>query len=182
MPAGSEFEFARRQALAWVVVVTKPGQETRAKQNLEAQGFEVYLPLKLYMNKRKEMCSVPFLPRYLFARIDVREDRWRRVWSTFGCQGMLGAQPNKPPYGVRDFVIERIQQQEEAGYIRMLGEGAKLAQTFQEGEIVRVAGSPLEALFVEQVDARRAVILVSLLGRDSRHTVDIAKLRSTVLG
>lgn len=183
MTASAQFDLARILGLAWVVVVTKPFQEIVARRNLEAQGFPVYLPMKLYENRRKEVVSSPFFPRYLFAQIDVGGEEWRRVWSTIGCHSLLGATPTRPPAGVADWVIERVRQQEEGGYIRMMGEVmARQAapRPFTEGQIVRMAGSPLEAVFVEQVDSKRAAILVSLLGRDSRVTVDLAKLRATL--
>lgn len=190
MPSSAAFEFARAQAAVWVCVVSKPFQEITARQNLERQGFPVYLPMKLFEvatgRFKGELRSTPFFPRYLFAQIDVRDDRWRYIWSTHGVQSLLGSTAARPPYGVADFVIERLQAQEEAGYIRMMGEaaerGAKAVCPFGEGEIVRVAGSPLEAVFLEPVDSKRAIILTNLLGRDSRVTVDIAKLRSTVTG
>lgn len=186
-PSAADFEFARGKARVWVAVVTKPSQETIAKRNLEQQGFPVYLPLKLFEvaagARKGELRSTPFFPRYIFAQIDVREDRWRYIWSTTGCQSVLGVTVARPPYGVADFVIERLQAQEEAGYIRMMGDVAERGRLavcpFGDGEVIRMAGSPLEAVFLEQVDAKRAIILVNLLGRDSRLTVDIAKLRST---
>ncbi len=173
--------------LVWVVVVSKPGQERRAKRELEQQAgefgpdFQVYLPMKLAMNRKQEMVTAPFLPRYLFARIDLRLQSWKRIWSTFGVHGLLGSTMERP-YGVADWVIERLQAQEDAGYIRMgLKEERAAAMGFRKDEVVRLAGSPIEGLFVELVDDRRATILVSLLGRDSRLTVDIAKLRTAAL-
>lgn len=182
MPDPSLFRATRAAALAWVVVVTKPGQEIRAKRELENQGFDTYLPMKLFENRFHRLQAMPFFPRYLFARIDVCSDAWSRIFSTLGVSSILGAGREKAPVGVEAFVIERIRAQEEAGYIRMMGavsSGQAQAHRFGEGEIVRLSGSPLEAVFLEPVDAKRAVILVSLLGRESRLTVDIAKLRSS---
>lgn len=169
----------RAKALAWILVVSKPGQELIAKANLERQFFPVYLPMKLYENRKRELRATPFFPRYLFVQIDARTEDWRKIWSTTGVAGVLGASMHRPPPGVRDWVVERIQAQEDGGYIRMMGEGGALAQEFGAGEVVRMAGSPLEAVFLEYVDAKRCVILVSLVGRDSHVTVDIAKLRAT---
>lgn len=178
MPDPAAFQAAQR-ALAWVVVVTKPNQEIIAKRHLEDQGFDVYLPMKLYVDRWKNLRSTPFFPRYLFARIDVRDRRWAKIFATIGVTSLLGATPERPPTGVANFVIERLRAQEEAGYIRMMGEvDQTMTRSFGAGEIVRVAGSPLEAVFLEPVDAKRVVILVSLLGRESRLTVDLAKLRS----
>lgn len=172
--------FVRASASAWVVVVARPGQEIRAKRCLEDRGFETYLPMKLFENRFHRLTATPFFPRYLFAHIDVRSDAWWRIFSTEGVATLLGAAANRPPIGVASFVIERIRAQEEAGFIRMAGEMSRKAAPcrFGEGEVVRYAGTPLEAVFLEQVDAKRALILVSLLGRESRLTVDLAKLRA----
>lgn len=174
--------------LVWVVVVSKPGQERRARLCLEDQhregvfgpDFRTYLPMKLAMTRKQDLVQAPFLPRYLFARIDLRLESWKRIWNTRGVHGLLASATAGKPYGVADWVIERIQAQEDAGYIRMgLPEERARAMGFDAGQTVRLVGSPLEALFVELVDEKRASILVSLLGRDSRLTVDIAKLRPT---
>lgn len=183
MPDPSKFREALasvRPRLAWVVVITKPNQEIIAKRELERQGFEVYLPMKLFEDKWKNVRSTAFFQRYLFARIDVMAQDWRRIFSTGGVTSLLGCTLERPPIGVAEYVIERIKAQEEAGYIRMMGEIAdrKAGRRFGAGEVVRMSGSPLEAVFLEPVDSKRAVILVSLLGRESRLTVDLAKLRS----
>ncbi len=188
MSNAAAFEVASAKSVnVWVCVVSKPFQEIQAKQNLERQGFPVYLPMKLFEvaagPRKGELRASPFFPRYLFAQIDVRDEAWRYIWSTIGVQSLLGSTASRPPYGIADFFIERLQLQEEAGYIRMMGDIAERGRLavcpFGEGEIVRMAGSPLEAVFLEPVDAKRAIILVNLLGRDQRLTVDIAKLRAT---
>jgi transcriptional antiterminator RfaH len=172
--------------LVWLVVVSKAGQEVRAKRELQqqradfGQGFEVYLPMKVSANRKLELVSAPFFPRYLFVRVDLRLGSWKRIWSTYGVHAVLGCTPTRP-YGVADWVIERMRQQEDAGFIRMgLKEERARGMGLTPGQAVRLAGSPLEMVFEELVDDRRATILVSLLGRDSRLTVDIAKLRPTV--
>lgn len=163
--------------LVWVVVVTKPGQERRAKRELEQQGFEIYLPMRLSINHRRETVAAPFFPRYLFAHVTLASAQWKAIWSTFGVQGLLGS-VNRP-YGVADRVIERVQAQEEEGYIKIGLEAA--AGEFKPDQKVRLAGfDGLEAVFVERVDAKRALILVSFLGSESRARVDLSKLRAAV--
>jgi transcriptional antiterminator RfaH len=166
---------ARAKAVVWIVVVSKPGQERRAKRELEQQGFEIYLPMKLVVNRKRELIASPFFPRYMFARVSLQVGDWRAIWSTYGVQGLLGS-PTRP-HGVADAVVERIQAAEESGFIKM---GlAAAAGHFAGGQRVRMAGSDaLEGIFLEAVDEKRAAILVSLLGRDSRVTVDLSKLRA----
>lgn len=182
-------EAVRPRALAWLMVCTKGLQEVVAKDNLERQardfgpGFEVYLPQKLFMHpKRRRLETAPFFPRYLFVRVDLRLASWKRIWSTRGVQGVMGSSAERP-FAIADWVIERVRAQEDAGFIRMgldVDQDAIRARNarFENGEVVRAAGMTLEAVFIERVDEKRAAILVSLLGRDSRVTVDLAKLRS----
>lgn len=176
------------RALVWVVVVTKPNQERRAKRELEQQrdafgeGFEVYLPMKLVEAKKRnglvgqsELIAGPFFPRYMFARVDMRMDSWKKIWSTVGVHGLLGTMQR--PTCLADWVIERTKAQEDGGFIRIgLEEDAK---GFVQGDRVRTLDDyGFEGVFLERVDEKRVVILVSCMGRDSRFTVDPRKLRA----
>lgn len=162
--------------LVWVVVVTKPGQERRAKRELEQQGFEVYLPLRLAMNRKTQaLVALPFFPRYMFARVGLGIEEWGKIWYTFGVHGLLGSAER--PIGVKDELVDRIRAQEEAGFIKIGLEAA--GPRFAAGERVRTVDEiGFEGIFQERIDDRRALILVSFLGRDSRFTVDLRKLKS----
>lgn len=163
--------------MVWVVVVSKPGQERRARHELQQQGFEVYLPMNLSMHiKSRQMVAAPFFPRYLFARVSLAVGDWKKIWYTFGVQGLLGNQER--PVGVADELIELIRTHEEDGFLKvgLQAEG----QQFERGARVKTLGDiAFEGVFQERVDDRRAMILVSFLGRDSRFVVDLRKLRST---
>jgi transcriptional antiterminator RfaH len=178
-------EFSRPspgRGVVWIVVRSKPNCEALARDQLDQQGFETYLPMRLaHAVKRPgaapELSPRPFLPRYLFARVGLQLGDWKRIWSTKGVQSVLGSVAQ--PYGLADWVIERIQTQEDAGFIKM---GlATDSVKFQAGQRVRMpALEGIEGVFLEQVDERRCAILVSLLGRDSRVAVDLSKLRATI--
>lgn len=163
----------------WVVVTSKPSQERLARFNLDQQGFEPYLPLKLVLNRKtQQLVALPFFPGYLFARTGLLMSDWGRIWNTRGVSGVLGSHVDGRPVGVRDELIERIRAQEEGGYIKLGLEtdGPK----FERGQRVRVDGDlGIEGLFVKRLDRERCELLVSLLGRDSRLTVDLRKLRAT---
>lgn len=162
----------------WIVVHSRAGEERLAKEELEhpSRGFEVYLPMRLATQsdgrgKTREIVARPFFPRFLFARVGLQLDRWKSIYTTRGVRSVLGH--GLLPTGVKDEVIDRIKAQEDAGFIRM---GLAEDCPFKKGERVKVGG--LEAVFYERIDARRAVILVSLLQRtDSPVTVDLRKLR-----
>ena len=159
----------------WIVVVTKLKQEVRAKRELEQQGFEVYLPMKLFANKRGQLMALPFFPRYLFARVTPDVANWRTLYSTLGVAAVLCRTEGKP-YGVRDWVVQQIRAREEGGFLKIGLQSD--APRFQQGERVRfeVEGRTIEAVFHEKVDEKRARVLVNWLGRDSRATVDLRKL------
>lgn len=163
-------------AKVWVVVVAKPQQERLALYNLTAQAFEAYLPLRLTLNRRtRALVATPFFPGYLFARTSLAQAEWGRIWNTRGVGGVLGN--GERPVGVADWAIQRIRDQEESGYIKIGLEAD--APPFVRGQAVSVLGDlGIEGVFMERVDAKRALLLVSLLGRDSRLTVDLRKLRS----
>lgn len=163
--------------MVWVVVVAKPGQERRARRELELQGLETYLPMNLTMNRRtREMVAMPFFPRYLFARVSLDSGVWKKIWHTYGVHGLLGN--GERPVGVKDALIERIKAAEEAGYIKIGLEAD--GPRFDRGEKVVCESGDLafEGVFQQRVDEKRAMILVSCLGRDSRFVVDLRKLRS----
>ena len=51
----------------WFLIYTKPRQEERAKENLENQGFETFLPMIAFEKiKQPKLYSLkPMFPRYL---------------------------------------------------------------------------------------------------------------------
>ncbi len=158
----------------WVVVVSKPGQEQRAKRELENQDFEVYLPMRLFENKQGGMSATPFLRGYLFARVPVNVAAWRSIFSTYGVSGVLGWSTTGA-YGLKDKFVEEIKAREEGGYIKLgLPEDAAPA-SFGSGQRVVIDGV-IPAMFSCRLDAHRALILVSAFGRDSVHKVDIKRL------
>lgn len=161
----------------WIVVQAKPGQSVIAEEQLTKQGFEVYLPMTLFTNKRGETVGKPFLGRYLFARVTLQVDHWKCIFRTRGVHTVLGGQR---PYGVSDWAVERIRLQEDDGFIRL---GLAAETGLHKGQKLRysLGNCDIEALFIEMVDERRALILVSLLGRDSKVRVDLRTLKARTL-
>lgn len=162
----------------WIVVISKLGQEQRAKRELKQQGFEVYLPMKVSENKKREQIFSPFFRRYLFARVPVDVDEWREISSTYGVSGVLGF-TGRRAYGVRDSVIEKLKAREEGGYIKVgLAEERK---PFRAGELVMTDDGIegfFDAVVSESDDNKRAAILVDFMGRLTRFTVDLRELRA----
>lgn len=158
----------------WIVVKAKPGQELRAKGELERQDFHCYLPMRLFENKAREMRATPLFPPYLFARVPLAVEAWKSIFSTYGVASVLGFSRERA-FGVKDRLIDRIKAEEDGGYIRIGLAEDQAPPSFAAGQRL-VMDDVYCAIFMEKVDARRGVILLSLFGRDSEVTVDLKRL------
>jgi len=152
----------------WYVVHTHPQGETRAMANLKRQGYEAYLPRcrKWRRHARKsELVAAPLFPRYLFISLDIENERWRSVLSTFGVCGLVlrGGMPASVPHGI----VEGIKGHEDANSFVDLTRQAAL----RPGDRVRVVAGPFAdhiARFEGLSDAQRVILLLELLGRQLR--------------
>ncbi len=157
----------------WYVVQSQPNAEHKAVVHLERQGFSTYLPR--YLKKRRharrvEIVSAPLFPRYLFVGIDLSSQRWRSIFSTFGvsrlvCNGEL-------PVAISNQVIAGLKAREDAsGYVRL-----DQRPSFRTGEKIRIldgAFADCLGLYESMRDSDRVAILLDLLGRKVRVTVDV---------
>lgn len=89
------------------VVQTHPCSEALAKANLEAHGFEVYLPTVIdeirhgRMREKRLEVEAPLFPGYLFVRFDIGTDPWRVVSAAKGVKRLMGADSEHPtPLGI----------------------------------------------------------------------------------
>lgn len=157
---------------SWYVVCCKPRQEVTARENLQRQGFEVYLP-RMRVRQRKqnrwvEAIEVLF-PRYLFVRADRRRQSTASIRSTRGAVGLVrfGVEPAVVP----DQVIEAIIAREDAA----TGLHVKVNPEFRAGEKVTMLEGPfagLEGVFARDDGMERAILLIELLGKASRVRVN----------
>ncbi len=158
----------------WFAVNTQPLAETRARRNLENQGFRTFLP-----RRRKTRCharqltviKAPLFPRYLFIAFDPLRDQWRKVNSTFGVSRLVmrGEAPHPVPDGVVEALIA----------VTVDGGIVDLATKLQTGDPVRVMAGPFaeQLAMLEQLDALgRACILLEIMGRQVRATTERCNL------
>lgn len=157
----------------WYVVHSQPNSEAKAVAHLNRQGFVTYLPRYLKRKRharRVETVAAPLFPRYLFVSIDLKAQRWRSIFSTTGvsqlvCNGEL-------PVPISDSVVEALKAREDdSGFIR-LDQRPKVSP----GDKIRVqdgAFADCLGLYEGIRDSDRATILLDLLGRKVRVTVDV---------
>jgi len=160
-----------KRSANWYAVHTKPRQEKEARQHLERQGYEVFLPLikmkKRIRNKWTNRIE-PLFPRYLFIRLAMFEDNFAPIRSTRGVHELVrfGEYPAQVP---TDLVRALIVGQDE-----LLGL-TKQRPTFEKGQKVAVIDGALKGLSaIVQKDSgeERVMVLLSLLGRESVVEVD----------
>ena len=140
--------------------------------NLERQGFATYLPR--YQKRRRharrvDIVPVPVFPRYVFVAIDLARQRWLSIRSTIGVSRLVcqGDAPLAVPDGIVDALIRR---HDEAGFVQLM---APLG--LRVGDKVRVLGGAFEeslGLFEAITDEQRVTILLDMLGRKVRVTLD----------
>ncbi len=154
--------------MAWYVAYTHAGAESSAVWHLERQGFSVYLPqyLKRRRHARKtDWVRTPLFPRYLFVWVDIAKQRWQAIKSTVGIRHLIcnDSAPLKVPEGI----VEELREREDpAGLI-----GLARQSPFSRGDRVQITDGALIdqiGIFECTSDQERAVILLSILGRELR--------------
>jgi transcriptional antiterminator RfaH len=162
----------REASAKWFVAHTQPNGEVRAILNLQRQGFEAYLPryLKPRRHARKtDIVPVPVFPRYVFVSIDLARQRWLSIRSTAGISRLVGS--GDSPLPVPAGIVEGLRSREdENGFVSL-----RAPAGLQPGDKVRVLGGAFEeclGLFEQITDEQRITILLDLMGRKVRVTLD----------
>jgi len=156
----------------WYVVATKPRQERVAKDNLERQGFTTYLPT-ITQNKRRRGAWVhvtePLFPGYLFVFLAMGEDDSAPIRSTIGCIGLVRFGAVYAPLPAA--FIENLEV--------LAQENTLPRALFKSGDKVKLISGPfagLEAVYDMAKGEDRARVLLEVLGRVQRLTVDLGAL------
>jgi transcriptional antiterminator RfaH len=156
-------------SLSWHLVHTKPRGETRALQNLERQGFEVFLPMiTLQKVRRGKLTSVtePMFSRYLFIRTTSIMQDLSLVRSTLGVIQLVrfGNVPAKVP---NDWVESmRLQP-------------AVQEKLFNAGDKILIGNGVLkglDAVFIQPDGETRAMVLINLLSKPHMVSYETANL------
>jgi transcriptional antiterminator RfaH len=156
-------------ALSWHLVHTKPRGEARSLENLERQGFEVFLPMiTLQKVRRGKLTSVtePMFSRYLFIRTTSIMQDLSLVRSTLGVIQLVrfGTVPAKVP---NDWVESmRLQP---AVHEKLFNAGDKLL--IGSGML-----KGLDAIYVQPDGETRAMVLINLLSKPHVVSYETANL------
>ena len=158
----------------WYIWYTQPRVEKKLEKRLEAEGIEVYLPLKKELRQwsdRKKWVEVPLFNGYIFTRISRR--KFEEVRRTDGIVSYVRF--NGEAATLSDGEIERIRQ--------LITDPANLEVVhhhFDEGEKVNIIAGPLmgiEGLVVQHKGAKKVAVNIEKLGKSILVNVPINCLR-----
>lgn len=154
--------------ISWFAVHTQPLKEFVARENLQAQGLQVYLPQykKIRRHARKtDTVLAPLFPRYLFVAMDPDSVQWRCINNTRGVSYLLTSSDHKP-IRVPHHLVESLQTHEdEAGAVPLTN-----LVSFIKGQSVRILEGPFKdllATFDVMDDKQRVTLLLTFMGRET---------------
>lgn len=159
----------------WYLVYCKPRQEAVARENLVRQGYETYLPFMRDARRRQRRrvaVVAPMFPRYLFIRLSSQTDNWGPIRSTLGVVSIVrfGREAAQVP----DSLVDALRSREDEQGIQILP-----IEEYKPGSRVRITQGSFagyEGIFQAASGRDRVTVLLDILGRDARTTVDTASI------
>ena len=165
--------------MKWHVIHTKIREEFRALENLQNQGFEVFLPTCQVQKKSQgkiKLATEPLFSRYLLIRLSDVSSNWFPIRSTRGVSQLLRFGQVTEPVVIPDPVVECLKQrcfQEEP-----------LHELFQSGEMLEITSGPFKGFFgfFEKLQTlpnglSRAMLLVEILGSVQKLQIQLPHLK-----
>ena len=159
----------------WYLAQLKPNSLTIALRNLERQKVSVFAPMETRTTRRAGRFitkQAPVFPGYVFVQIDQEVCTMRSINGTRGISRLvaLGPEPAVVPQAVMTTLFQRYADDTDA----------PPAPRFQPGDSIDILEGPL-ADFSAQIDALapndRVIVLLDLMGRLSRVTLDAHQVR-----
>lgn len=153
----------------------KPRQETVARENLTRQGYEVYLPVMREVRRRqgrRVTLNAPMFPRYLFIHLNSQTDNWSPIRSTLGVVSIVRF--GRAAARVPDALIAAMKSREDANGIQVLP-----VEEYMPGTRVRITQGSFagyEGIFQAATGRDRVAVLLDVLGRNARATVDSSSI------
>lgn len=165
--------------MKWHVIHTKIREEFRALENLQNQGFEVFLPTcRVQKNSQGKikLTTEPLFSRYLFIRLSDISCNWFPIRSTRGVSQLLRFGQAADPVVVSDLIVEYLRQR--------CSQEEPLHELFHAGEILEITNGPFKGFFgfFEKLQAlpnglSRAMLLIEILGSVQRLQIQLPQLK-----
>jgi len=161
----------------WWVVQTKPQGEALAIEHLHEQNFTTYCPMyqkETLRGRRAKVTTTPLFARYVFVLADqAAQQTVHTIRSTRGVSQLIkvGEQPTL----VKASIIESIKALETSH----LNQTEHYFKANDEVLITSGLYQGLEAIYQMDDDLERAVVMLNLLQRDTRLTLDKTQLKKS---
>ncbi len=155
---------------AWYVLQTKPRQEARALEQLQAQGYVCFLPMIQVERIRRAKLHIvaePLFARYLFVQLDSDNCDWSPIRSTRGVSNMVKFGDRYA--SIPDDCIESLRNAPQT-----------TQAMFAPGEQIIITSGPFAGLggvFQMLVAHERALVLIELLSQPQKLTLSLATLK-----
>lgn len=168
----------RDPSRGWLILQTKPNQESVANGALARAGITVYYPqIRVEQTRARQTRTVnkAFLSRYIFvAATGGLGIYWLRQYSGVASIVRVG----EVPAVVSDAVVEAIRCREVDGFIK-LDPPPPVCCQFQLGQRVKItsgAHQGIRGVFQKQTGEQRAMLFLNLFGRTTRAEISLADL------
>jgi transcriptional antiterminator RfaH len=165
--------------MKWHVIHTKVREEFRALENLQAQGFEVFLPTCQVQKKKQRkiyLVREPLFPRYLFIRLSDVTSNWYSIRSTRGVSQLLKFGTSVDPEEVPEVIIDCLK--------RRCAKEEPLHELFKSGEMIEITQGPFKGFvgLFEKLQTlpdglSRAMLLVEIMGSVQKLQIQLQQLR-----
>jgi transcriptional antiterminator RfaH len=165
--------------MKWHVIHTKAREEFRAFENLQNQGFEVFLPTCQVQKKMRgtiKPLTEPLFSRYLFIRLSDVSGNWFPIRSTRGVSYMLRFGLSTEPVAIPDAIVDCLKQR--------CSQDEPLRELFQPGELLEITSGPFKGFFgffeklqIQPDGLSRALLLVELLGSMQKLQIQLPQLK-----
>jgi transcriptional antiterminator RfaH len=168
--------------MKWHVIHTKVREECRALENLQNQGFEVFLPTCQVQKKQQgkvKLATEPLFSRYLFIRLSDVSSNWFPIRPTRGVASLLKFGATTDPVVIPDPLIDCLRQP--------CALDEPLHELFKPGEMLEITNGPFKGLFgfFEKLQTlpdglSRALLLVEVLGSVQKLKIQLPQLKKLV--
>lgn len=140
---------------AWYVIETKLRRERDATQEIEALGFECFLPIEVRRRQDRSKKARPIIeyevamfPRYIFPRFDMAKPcGWQAIGRLQSVRGWLKAACNEVPRPIRDKTfIDRVKLEQIALRAALNNDQAVKLAPLPDGVRVTITEGPFATL------------------------------------
>lgn len=171
-------EHLSESAPGWFLVQCRPGQNDRARENLENQQyhcFDPHIDVERLRAGRRECRHEPMFPGYLFIHLALCGESWHSIRSTRGVRRLVhfGNDPARVPDDVVNELLHRTTTDAEQ---------AETLPALKKGDRLHIKKGPFadfEGMFERYDGEERVIVLFDMLHKQHRLTLGVGDIEKT---